>query len=451
MALTHALPTNNYGAAKLIVATSAANGTHTTLAAAMADAISGDTIFLRDSVTENVTLTPGVNIAAWTGGTLNTPSITGKLTMTGAGTCNISGLKLVTNSDFLLAVTGSANSVVNLNNCFLSITNNTGISFTTSGASSGISLNYCSGDITTTGISCFSHSSAGGLTFTYCVITNNGQSTTASTCSAGSVSLRNSRIGFTITTSSTASFVSDYTFHESPAINLTMLTLNGTGSVQRILKSYVGSGTSSAISIGSGVTVIGTGITLNTSNANAITGAGTLNYSLIDSVSGTALAMNVTGTTAYNAMMGSVSFDAGANYLSNYAVGTWTPTITPSGTAFTSITYSNQTGFYTRIGNMVTIWGSVSVSALTIGSATGSLRISALPFTSNSAANVTYSGVLGASNVTFTGINYLYGALSPSSTNVNVQTVKTAGAITNLGVANLASNSAFNLCLSYRV
>src|SRR6187549_2813926 len=99
MSFTHALSTNNYGPRKFIVATSAANGTHTTLASAMSAASAGDTIFLRDSVTENVTITPGVNIVGPVNqGTLNVPTITGTLTMTGAGTSTVSNVILTTNS-----------------------------------------------------------------------------------------------------------------------------------------------------------------------------------------------------------------------------------------------------------------------------------------------------------------------------------------------------------------
>jgi len=451
MTFTHALATNNYGEAKLIVSTSAANGTHTTLASAMSAASSGDTIFLRDSVTENVTLTAGVNIAAWTGGTLNTPSITGKLTMTTAGTCNISGIKLITNSDFLLAVTGSANSIVNLNNCFLSISNNTGISYTTSGASSAITLTNCQGDISTTGITCFSHSAVGGLTFNNCIITNNGQSTTASTCSSsGNVAFRNTRVGFTVTTSSTASFVSDYSFHESPAINLTMLTLNGTGSVQRILKSYVGSGTSSAISIGSGVTVIGTDITTNSSNANAITGAGTLNYSLINSVSGTTLAMNVTGTTSYNNMVGSISFDKGANYLDTYTTGTWTPQLAASGTAFGSITFSNQVGYYTKIGDMAYVTGYVSVSAFTLGGATGGVQFKSLPFTSKNVSNLFWVGPLRLSNTTFTA-DWMQALVNNNSVICDLQIYRSANAASNLAVAGMSATTDCIASVFYKV
>ncbi len=446
MALTHALSTNNYGPAHLIVATSAANGTHTTLAGAMADAVSGDTIFLRDSVSETVTLTAGVNIAAWTGGTLNVPSITGKLTMTTAGTCNISGIRLVTNSDFVLAVTGSANSIVNLNNCYLNCSNNTGISFTTSGASSAINCYYCTSDMGTTGIAPFAHSAAGTLVFESCRFSNSGGSTTASTASSGNTIILRSTFGNPITTSGTAGITLRHSEIE-PSGNTTAFTCGGSGTNEAIHSRFSG-GTASAISVGG--TLEAYNLTVISTNANSITGAGTINYSGIFFTAGTTQVINTSTKNQRNAMTGSISFDNGTNYLSNYAEGTWTPTITPSGTAFTSITYSSQVGSYVRVGNMVTVFCSVSLSALTLGAATGSVRISALPFTSNSLANQTYSGTVGASVVTFAG-NYLYGALSPSSTNVNIQIVGTAAGLSNLPVAGLAATSAFNMTITYRI
>ena len=116
MTFTHALSTNNYGPAKFIVDASAANGTHTTIAAALTSASSGDTIFIRPGTyTENLTLKAGVNLCAFDCDDL-TPNVTisGKATFTAAGTVTISGIRLQTNSDFLLAVTGSAASIVHL-------------------------------------------------------------------------------------------------------------------------------------------------------------------------------------------------------------------------------------------------------------------------------------------------------------------------------------------------
>ncbi len=276
MALTHALSTNNYGSAHLIVATSAANGTHTTLTSAMADAVSGDTIFLRDSVTENVTLTAGVNIAAWIGGTLNTPTITGRLTMTTAGTCNISGIRLQTNSASLLAVTGSAATVVNLENCYLNCTNNTGITYSSSNTSSEINIYNCKGDLGTTGIALFVMSSTGNLTIENSYFFNSGGSTTASTVSAGNLITYTSKLVIVITTSSTGFITAKWCNFEFAGA--TVLNTNNTSNVNFIGWSNISSGSFTSLSIGAGATTFVYLSEIHSDNTNTITGSGTLAY-----------------------------------------------------------------------------------------------------------------------------------------------------------------------------
>jgi hypothetical protein len=286
MALTHALSTNNYGVARLIVATTAANGTHTTLTGAMADAASGDTIILRDSVAENVTLTAGVNIAAWTGGTLNTPTITGKLTMTTAGTCNISGIRLTTNSDNIIVVSGSAASIINLNNCYLNCSNNTGISMSSSSSSAQVNCFYCRGDLGTTGIAYYSSSSAGSINMLYCQFMNSGASTTASSNSAGTVNLQWSSFVSPISTSSTGVLGILHCEINTAAQNATCITTAGTGSANS-RHNTLSSGTATTISVGSGTT-LGTKFDLiNSSNTNALDGLGTIAVSDVGFINST--------------------------------------------------------------------------------------------------------------------------------------------------------------------
>lgn len=275
MTFSHALSTNNYGPCKFIVATSAANGTHTTLASAMAAASVGDTIFLRDSVTENITLTPGVNIAAWSGVLLNTPSITGKITMTGAGTSTISGICLITNSDFFLAVTGSAASQVRLKGCYLSLTNNTGISYTSSSSSSYIECIDCEANITTTGITYFVATGAGGITLDGCTFNNSGASTTASSTSACPITIYNSTAGIALSTSS-AGLVNAFNSYFNTG-NATSLTTAGTGASE-LNNCDIASGTATTLSAGSGTTIKCYTCTISSSNASAIGGAGTVTY-----------------------------------------------------------------------------------------------------------------------------------------------------------------------------
>jgi hypothetical protein len=297
MTFTHALSTNNYGPAKFIVDSSAANGTHTTIAAALTSASSGDTIFIRPGTyTENLTLKAGVDLVAFNGDQ-STPNVTiiGKCSFSSAGTVSIGNIRLQTNSDFVLAVTGSVASIVNLNNCYIDCTNNTGISFTSSSSSSIINLRYCIGNLGTTGIAVYTQSSTGFLNINYCTFNNSGSSTTQSTNSAGQVAINYSNFLCVVATSSTGTFITGNSFIESGgagALNATALTTSGTGACAAD-KTTFASGTASAISLGSGTTINMYNCSISSSNTNAITGAGTISYNNISFI-GTSYGNNVT-------------------------------------------------------------------------------------------------------------------------------------------------------------
>lgn len=294
MTFTHALPTGNYGPAKFIVATSPADGTHTTLASALAAASSGDTVFLRDSVTENVTIPPGVNIAAWIGGLANTPSIIGTVTMTGTGSSSISGIRLVTNSAPCITVSGSSASVLRLYNCYLDITNNTGISFTSSSASAMINVYNCNGALGTTGISLYSHSSAGGLSFQNTNIDNPGNSSTASSHSAGTVGMTGCGMFLPVSVSGSATISLFSSFINTQTTNTTGITLSDT-SQAHIYQSSIATGTASCISAGSGTTAnIYNHVVLQSTNTNVTTGAGSIQYGTYVVPSGNSYISNVT-------------------------------------------------------------------------------------------------------------------------------------------------------------
>ena len=82
-----------------------------------------------------------------------------------------------------------------------------------------------------------------------------------------------------------------------------------------------------------------------------------------------------------------------ANTLDDYEEGTWTPTLTTSGTDFDSVSYNADTGgLYTKIGRVIHLQGAIRTSALTAGSASGSVKIGGLPFTP---ANHTTEGDAG--------------------------------------------------------
>jgi hypothetical protein len=70
-----------------------------------------------------------------------------------------------------------------------------------------------------------------------------------------------------------------------------------------------------------------------------------------------------------------------ANYLNDYEEGTWTPTLTTSGTDFSSVVYVAREGNYTKVGNLVYISCRLYTSSVTVGSASGSVIVTGLPFT----------------------------------------------------------------------
>ncbi len=268
--------------AKFIVDPTQYNGTNQTIQSAINSASSGDDIFIRANANpyiENLTMKPGVSLVAFGGDSLNpSVNIQGKITFTQAGTCSINNIQLTTNSDFCVAVTGSAASILNLNNCNLNCTNNTGITYTSSSASSKININSCKGNLGTTGIGLFANSSAGTMSILMSDFTNSGASTTSSTSSAGSLILQRCYFFSPITTSSTASISGSYYIIDSSAQNTTAITCGGSGA-SSAGTSVFSSGTASAVSVGAGATYVVTNTILSTSNANAVAGAGSFNNS----------------------------------------------------------------------------------------------------------------------------------------------------------------------------
>jgi hypothetical protein len=80
--------------------------------------------------------------------------------------------------------------------------------------------------------------------------------------------------------------------------------------------------------------------------------------------------------------------------LADYEEGTWSPTLLTTSTNFTSVTYHpDDKGTYTKIGNVVYVYGVIRTSAIVVGAASGNLQIGGLPFT----CNATYNGSLQGS------------------------------------------------------
>jgi hypothetical protein len=105
----------------------------------------------------------------------------------------------------------------------------------------------------------------------------------------------------------------------------------------------------------------------------------------------------------------SITFGAGTA-LSNYAEGTFTPTVVGTSVAGTA-TYSNQVGQYTRIGRQVFFYIALAWSS---GNGSGNLQINGLPFTVNSSSvaittSIVYTNAVATSS-------YLYFLLTANAT-----------------------------------
>lgn len=280
---TNLLNINPMSTARWIVDPLGFNGTHTTITASMASATSGDTIFLMPGTyTENFTIKPGINLTAYMGDSMvPTVTIVGNITMTGAGTACVSNIRLQTNAANLITVSGANACILKVFGCFINCTNNTGVSFSNSNAASQILINNSYGNLATTGIALFASSSAGNLNIQYSNFSNTGASTTANTISAGTMNFFYSSIMNPVTTSGTSAIGLELSAFFTNAQNVIALTVGGSGSNTSLFGSYA-SGTAPSISISSSFTI--NTASIDSSNTNAITGAGTINHSFLDFV-----------------------------------------------------------------------------------------------------------------------------------------------------------------------
>jgi len=394
--------TNTYGVAKWVVSADPTQGTHTTIQSAVNTAVSGDTVFIRDGTyTENVTVTTaGLSICALFGSSIPNVLIIGGFTFSIAGSLHVSDLRIQTNSAPLLTIAGSAASIVFLKRVYLNCTNNTGISFTSSSSSAFLHIDYCLGTIAATGIALFAHSSPGSIKINYSSIDNAGLSTTANTASSGNLFTYYTSLLAPVTTSGTASFVSYHANIDTSAVNVTTLTIGGSGT-NMCDTSYFASGTASTISISTNLTLAD--CTVNSSNSTAaITGSGTFNYTPVAfpstySVNTATQTPLVDGPTIYTQ---GVAFTNQAlstgNTLTNYIEqAAYTPVLSGSTTAGTA-TYVLQVADYTQIGKRVFYDFVIEYTAF---SGTGSLQVS-LPIAARNTTMQYYLGLVRAQNIT---------------------------------------------------
>jgi len=138
------------------------------------------------------------------------------------------------------------------------------------------------------------------------------------------------------------------------------------------------------------------------------------------------------------------SNDAGATVLDWYLEGTFTPTVTFGG-ASTGVTYIDQSGKFTRIGNVLTFELSVQISSK--GSSTGDFALGGLPYAS--AASGAANAIMSIVGTGFTGFtnSFVYGRILASTQAVTILRMTNDGASV-FQLSNTAATNTMSLALS---
>lgn len=156
-------------------------------------------------------------------------------------------------------------------------------------------------------------------------------------------------------------------------------------------------------------------------------------------------ALNITAS-------GLATYDgSGAFTAKTYTNTTFTPTLTFGGGS-TAITYTTQVGFYTVIGNLVTV--SINLVLSSKGSSTGVASITGLPLTASSTAvQYIFNGYLLAMTSFPVTTTIPMGIVVASTSQVDIYGYlgPTAGTLTQMADTNFGNTSTLRFNGFYRV
>jgi len=132
--------------------------------------------------------------------------------------------------------------------------------------------------------------------------------------------------------------------------------------------------------------------------------------------------------------------------LDDYEEGTWTPAYAGGGGSAGTAAYSSA-GYYTKTGNVVTVWGYVNVTNK--GSWSGELAITGLPFTSGA---TTYNlGGLWITQSTIAAQTWYTPVIFPIGSQVVFAKNYNAGADAYLQITDITTSTATRFTVTYRV
>jgi len=418
--MAQTLSTNVFPTANFVVSSVKQYGTHTTIASALAQAVSGDIVFLTEgSYSESFTIPSGVCLVAHAGvGAARSVRIDGTISVT-SGRVVISGISLESSiTGIIINVSGASASAVILTNCRILCSGSNAITNSSSNAGTKITIRNCTGNMGSLGGAYFSSNSVGSVEIEYSDLNNTIQSVTANGINNGNLKINWSQIQNPISSSGTASIVSRHSTY-SDLTNTTRVNYGGSGVNSSAFDSFFSGNAVCATVTSPSVLKIGSSV-LNSFNSSAITGTGTTNYGLVQYYS----SAQAIATTTKSAMNGR----------------TWTPIVTFGG-ASVGITYQAQIGTYQRIGNL--IYFNLYVNLTNKGTSVGNFAVSLpLPIASGSTP-VPYSQ---------NGITYFGQLLAMiSGQTLTLQYMSSGGGLTPLTNAQFANSCGTAFTGVYRV
>ena len=148
----------------------------------------------------------------------------------------------------------------------------------------------------------------------------------------------------------------------------------------------------------------------------------------------------------------SISFDSGTNFLDFYEEGSWTPTLSGSSAAPTSVTYTHRQGDYTRVGDLCTVSFVVLVSAITLGAGAGDVIISGLPFTAKNTSPLYYNGAAQLGNVNWaTSAAYVTSSIINNTAQIAFWESRDNGASALIQLSVVNATDLFRGTITYKV
>jgi hypothetical protein len=184
----------------------------------------------------------------------------------------------------------------------------------------------------------------------------------------------------------------------------------------------------------------------NGASASGIDQIGALTISRSNAFNGDAL---TAGTEIARFSANGLSFNgdtAAANALDDYEEGTWTMGVSFGG-ASVGVTYSTNTGTYTKVGRQVTVNGYLALTSK--GSSTGNALITGLPFTVGN-TNSNYA----AASIHFYSIsfaNQMFARVNKNSTDILLAESTEAGVFSEITDTNFANDSEVMVLATYFV